>query len=160
VLEPVEQACVVAVPPARSEEGVTVMRECSRFAGRFLSERRVPLIPGGRERRQDAAAPAIHTTGRDEPSPHTRVASELTTLVHWILGFPWVTERAELPQAPGVRWFAVDCEPLDRHRTWPCSPRTWRLPMTSPSQHYRIAARFRLRLFEDPSASPTKEVHR
>jgi hypothetical protein len=94
------------------------MRECSRFAGRFRSERHAPRSPGARERGQDPAVPATHTTQRDEPCPHTRVASELTTLVRWILSLPWVTERAELPQAPGVRWFDVDCDPLDRHRTW------------------------------------------
>ncbi len=93
------------------------MRECSRFAGRFRSERHVPRNPG-REHGRDAAVPATHATRRDESCPRTSVASEFTTLVRWILGLPWVTERAELPQAPGVRWFAVDCDPLDRHRTW------------------------------------------
>jgi hypothetical protein len=94
------------------------MRECRRFAWRFRSERHVAIDPNRRARGPNAPAPAIHTTRRHQPCPHKSVASELTTLVRWILGLPWVTERAELPQAPGVRWFAVDCEPLDRHRTW------------------------------------------
>jgi hypothetical protein len=107
---------MVAASSARSKE-VTGMRECSRFAGRFRSERHVASTPGVLDRGQDAAVPAIRIT-RYERCPHTRVASELTTLVRWILSLPWVTERAEHPQAPGVRWFAVDCDPLDRHRTW------------------------------------------
>src|SRR5512139_2164815 len=36
----------------------------------------------------------------------------------WILGLPWVVERPYSLSTPGVRTFAVDCEPLARRRLW------------------------------------------
>ena len=36
----------------------------------------------------------------------------------WLLGLPWVVERPALTEAPGLRWFAVDCRPLGRRRLW------------------------------------------
>jgi hypothetical protein len=36
----------------------------------------------------------------------------------WILGLPWVVERPYSLDTPGVRTFAVDCEPLARRRLW------------------------------------------
>jgi hypothetical protein len=36
----------------------------------------------------------------------------------WLLGLPWVIERPGMAEAPGLRWFAVDCEPLGRRRLW------------------------------------------
>jgi hypothetical protein len=35
-----------------------------------------------------------------------------------VQSLPWVIERDEHPQTPDLRWFAVDCDPLDRHLTW------------------------------------------
>jgi hypothetical protein len=39
-------------------------------------------------------------------------------LYGWLLGLPWVVERPGRPEAPRLRWFAVDCEPLGRRRLW------------------------------------------
>ena len=39
-------------------------------------------------------------------------------LSDWVLGLPWVVERPGTAEAPGLRWFAVDCEPLRRRRVW------------------------------------------
>jgi hypothetical protein len=39
-------------------------------------------------------------------------------LQEWILGLPWVVERPYSVSTPGVRTFAVDCEPLARRRLW------------------------------------------
>jgi hypothetical protein len=36
----------------------------------------------------------------------------------WILSLPWVVERPYSLSTPGVRAFAVDCEPLARRRMW------------------------------------------
>ena len=36
----------------------------------------------------------------------------------WLLGLPWVVERPAMPEAPRLRWFAVDCEPLGRRQLW------------------------------------------
>ena len=36
----------------------------------------------------------------------------------WLRGLPWVIERPGMVEAPGLRWFAVDCEPLGRRRLW------------------------------------------
>jgi hypothetical protein len=36
----------------------------------------------------------------------------------WILSLPWVVERPYSVSTPGVRTFAVDCEPLARRRLW------------------------------------------
>jgi hypothetical protein len=39
-------------------------------------------------------------------------------LYSWLLGLPWVVERSGMAEAPGLRWFVVDCEPLGRRRMW------------------------------------------
>jgi hypothetical protein len=36
----------------------------------------------------------------------------------WVLSLPWVVERPFSLETPGVRCFAVDCEPLDRRQMW------------------------------------------
>jgi hypothetical protein len=36
----------------------------------------------------------------------------------WVLSLPWVVERPCSLEAPGVRSFGVDCEPLGRHQLW------------------------------------------
>jgi hypothetical protein len=36
----------------------------------------------------------------------------------WVLGLPWVVERPPWLWAPGIRAFAVDCEPLGLRRLW------------------------------------------
>ena len=36
----------------------------------------------------------------------------------WVLSLPWVVERPYSLATPGVRSFAVDCEPLDRRQLW------------------------------------------
>jgi hypothetical protein len=36
----------------------------------------------------------------------------------WVLSLPWVVERPGTPGIPGVRTFAIACEPLDVHRLW------------------------------------------
>jgi len=68
--------------------------------------------------RRTTTSPRRCSTRHEPRAGETDYASELAGLSAWILGLPWVTERAEFPQAPGVRCFAVDCEPLDRNRTW------------------------------------------
>jgi hypothetical protein len=36
----------------------------------------------------------------------------------WVRGLPWVVERPSGVGVPGVRSFAVDCEPLERRQLW------------------------------------------
>jgi len=36
----------------------------------------------------------------------------------WVLSLPWVVERPYNLDTPGVRCFAVDCEPLGRRQLW------------------------------------------
>jgi hypothetical protein len=48
---------------------------------------------------------------------HVLIA-RMASLHGWLLGLPWVVERPVTDDAPGVRWFAVDCEPLARRRLW------------------------------------------
>jgi hypothetical protein len=36
----------------------------------------------------------------------------------WVCGLPWVVERPYRVGAPGMRSFAVDCEPLERRQLW------------------------------------------
>lgn len=36
----------------------------------------------------------------------------------WVLGLPWVIERPYSLGTPGVRSFAVDCEPLGLRQLW------------------------------------------
>jgi hypothetical protein len=46
----------------------------------------------------------------DAPSPHD--------LHEWVRSLPWVVERPYAVGTPGVRSFAVDCEPLGRDQLW------------------------------------------
>jgi len=39
-------------------------------------------------------------------------------LHEWVLSLPWVVERPYSVGTPGVRAFAVDCEPLGRRQLW------------------------------------------
>jgi hypothetical protein len=39
-------------------------------------------------------------------------------LHEWVLSLPWVVERPFSLGTPGVRCFAVDCEPLGRRQLW------------------------------------------
>jgi hypothetical protein len=36
----------------------------------------------------------------------------------WVLSLPWVVERPTDGTSPGVRIFAVDCQPLHRRQLW------------------------------------------
>jgi len=36
----------------------------------------------------------------------------------WVTSLPWVIEESLDLAVPGVRVFAIDCEPLARHRIW------------------------------------------
>jgi hypothetical protein len=36
----------------------------------------------------------------------------------WVLSLPWVVERSYSLATPGVRSFAIDCEPLGRRQLW------------------------------------------
>jgi hypothetical protein len=36
----------------------------------------------------------------------------------WVLSLPWVVERQYSLGTPGVRAFAVDCEPIGRRQMW------------------------------------------
>ena len=36
----------------------------------------------------------------------------------WLLSLPWVVERPYSLGTPGVRAFAIDCEPLGRRQLW------------------------------------------
>jgi hypothetical protein len=36
----------------------------------------------------------------------------------WVLSLPWVVERPATGAPPGLRLFAVDCEPLQRRQIW------------------------------------------
>jgi hypothetical protein len=48
----------------------------------------------------------------------TRGTSALDDFHEWVLTLPWVVERPYSIDAPGVRSFGVDCEPLGRRRLW------------------------------------------
>jgi hypothetical protein len=69
---------------------------------------------GNEERRRLTGHPV------PEGGPHLRgkIPAELAALTDWVLGLPWVIERAEFAQAPGVRCIAVECDLLDRRRIW------------------------------------------
>jgi hypothetical protein len=36
----------------------------------------------------------------------------------WVLSLPWVVERPYDAETPGLRCFAIDCEPLGRRQVW------------------------------------------
>lgn len=51
----------------------------------------------------------------DWPSPP---ASDHGELHEWVLSLPWVVERPYTVGSPGIRIFAVDCEPVGVRRIW------------------------------------------
>ena len=56
---------------------------------------------------------------RRRREPQTTTSNEGTALddFHkWLLSLPWVVERPYSLDTPGVRCFAVDCEPLGRRQ--------------------------------------------
>jgi hypothetical protein len=55
---------------------------------------------------------------RREQRTTTTVAPAFADFHEWVLSLPWVVERPYSPGAPGVRSFAVDCEPLERRQLW------------------------------------------
>jgi hypothetical protein len=55
---------------------------------------------------------------RNRKPPQAEATDEDAGLHRWVRSLPWVVELADDVQWPGVRLFAVDCEPLDRHRVW------------------------------------------
>jgi hypothetical protein len=55
-------------------------------------------------------------TGRVMPACTPR--ADMRRLHRWVLGLPWVVARPGPAAMPGVRYFAVDCEPLGRRRLW------------------------------------------
>ena len=36
----------------------------------------------------------------------------------WLAGLPWVVERPQCRDAPDVRMFAVECDPIGRRQMW------------------------------------------
>jgi hypothetical protein len=55
---------------------------------------------------------------RDLDTTSTDETDRLHTFHKWVLSLPWVVERPYEPGTPGVRCFAVDCEPLERRQVW------------------------------------------
>src|SRR6478672_6630004 len=53
---------------------------------------------------------------RHEPATPPPAGPEIDRMHEWVLSLPWVVERPDDDTAPGVRYFAVDCEPLDRRQ--------------------------------------------
>ena len=51
-------------------------------------------------------------------SAATRPVPVTEGLHEWALSLPWVVERPCGLRVPGVRSFAIDCEPLERRRLW------------------------------------------
>ena len=51
-------------------------------------------------------------------APDPLTTDTMDGLHEWVLSLPWVVERPSNPETPGVRTFAVDCEPLDRRQLW------------------------------------------
>lgn len=48
----------------------------------------------------------------------TEAAASRDRFHEWALNLPWVVEVPAYPSMPGVRSFAVDCDPLDRRQLW------------------------------------------
>ena len=58
---------------------------------------------------------------RRQRAPQTVASNEgdaLDDFHQWLLSLPWVVERPYNLDTPGVRCFAVDCEPLGRRQLW------------------------------------------
>ncbi|HEX4530397.1 MAG TPA: hypothetical protein VIA11_13425 [Acidimicrobiia bacterium] len=56
-------------------------------------------------------------TSKPKATPRIEDLSELEQIDAWVLSLPWVVERPHSHE-PGVRMFAVDCEPLGLRRVW------------------------------------------
>jgi hypothetical protein len=55
---------------------------------------------------------------RHEPETPSPAGKEDDRMHEWVLSLPWVVELPDDDGAPGVRYFAVDCEPLGRRQVW------------------------------------------
>ena len=55
---------------------------------------------------------------KDTEREGERAGPMLGNIHEWILSLPWVVERPYGVGTPGVRSFAVDCEPLDLRQLW------------------------------------------
>jgi hypothetical protein len=53
-----------------------------------------------------------------QKAPALELAPPVDDFHEWVLGLPWVVERRYSLATPGVRAFAVDCEPLDLRQMW------------------------------------------
>jgi hypothetical protein len=67
-------------------------------------------------------------------------SADMRRLHRWVLGLPWVVARPGPTAMPGVRYFAVDCEPLGRRRLWlltgslgPVAANGWRVHIVVPA---------------------------
>lgn len=63
----------------------------------------------------------VGADGNAEPTERghsLELGCELDRFHEWILNLPWVVERPYPLDTPGVRSFAVDCEPLGRRQMW------------------------------------------
>jgi hypothetical protein len=61
--------------------------------------------------------------------------ASIERLHSWLLGLPWVVERPGMAEAPGLRWFAVDCAPLGRRRLWLLTGALDGIPINRPVVH-------------------------
>jgi hypothetical protein len=59
----------------------------------------------------------IRRRSTKKPSP-VDSAPHLGDFHDWVLSLPWVVERSYSLATPGVRSFAIDCEPLGRRQLW------------------------------------------
>jgi len=55
---------------------------------------------------------------RHEPDTPSPTDTQVDRLHQWVLSLPWVVERPGDDTATDVRYFAVECEPLDRRQVW------------------------------------------
>lgn len=63
----------------------------------------------------------VGTDGNAQPTPTDTgldPGGDLDRFHEWLLNLPWVIERPYCLDTPGVRSFAVDCEPLVRRQMW------------------------------------------
>ncbi len=63
----------------------------------------------------------VGADGRTKPTPigtSVELGCGLDRFHEWLLNLPWVVERPYCLDTPGVRSFAIDCEPLDRRQMW------------------------------------------
>ena len=84
----------------------------ARRTSRLMKESRF-----GRSDRRVGNDPAMMFR-RPAPPASTLAVASLDGFHEWALNLPWVVEMPAYPDMPGVRSFAVDCEPLDRRQLW------------------------------------------